>query len=137
MKNQKKTSVHRRSFFKTLTAGGIGAILIPESVKAAAFPIQQENEKPKTNIEDVKKYPRNEHSMPGKYPAKVVRVNNEKSVIDNELQAEAAYEMLEKGMLELTGSKNLKKAWRQFVGPRDIIGLKVNPVAGKTLTTSQ
>lgn len=136
MKNQKKKSVHRRNFFKTLTAGGLGAILIPESVKAASSPIQQENEKPKTNIGDAKEYPRNEHSMPGKYPAKVVRVDHDKCVIDDKLQAEAAYEMLEKGMLELTGSKNLKKAWKQFVGPKDIIGLKVNPVAGKTLTTS-
>ncbi len=136
MKNRKKKTVHRRNFFKTLTAGGIGAILIPESVKAASFPIKQENEKPKTNIGDAKKYPRNEHSMPGKYPAKVVRVDHDKCVIDDKLQADAAYEMLEKGMLELTGSKNLKKAWKQFVGPKDIIGLKVNPVAGKTLTTS-
>jgi len=136
MNNQKKKSVHRRSFFKTLTAGGIGAILVPDSVKAATSPLKQENEKPKTNIDDTKKYPRNENSMPGKYPAKVVRVDHEKSVIDNEVQSDAAYEMLEKGMLELTGSKNLKKAWRQFVGTEDIIGLKVNPVAGKTLTTS-
>ncbi|NTU95220.1 MAG: DUF362 domain-containing protein, partial [Bacteroidales bacterium] len=28
------------------------------------------------------------------------------------------------------------KAWRKFVSPKDVVGLKVNPVAGKLLTTS-
>jgi len=44
--------------------------------------------------------------------------------------------MLEKAILDLTGEKKLKKALRQFVSPGERIGLKVNPVAGKTLTTS-
>lgn len=44
--------------------------------------------------------------------------------------------MLEKAMLQLTGEKKLNNAWRQFVSPGERIGLKVNPVAGKTLTTS-
>ncbi len=48
----------------------------------------------------------------------------------------AAYLMIEKAMLELTGQRSLKKAWRQFVSPGETIGLKVNPVAGKLLTTS-
>ena len=44
--------------------------------------------------------------------------------------------MLKASMLQLTGEKNLKRAWRKFVNPKDIIGLKVNPVAGRLLTTS-
>jgi uncharacterized protein (DUF362 family) len=44
--------------------------------------------------------------------------------------------MLKESMLKLTGEKNLKKAWRKFVSPKDTVGLKVNPVAGKTLSTS-
>ncbi|MBS1322016.1 MAG: DUF362 domain-containing protein, partial [Parabacteroides sp.] len=32
--------------------------------------------------------------------------------------------------------ENLKEAWLQFVGPDDVIGLKVNPIAGKLLSTS-
>ena len=44
--------------------------------------------------------------------------------------------MLTAAMLNLTGKKSVKKAWRKFVSPDDIVGLKVNPVAGKLLTTS-
>ena len=44
--------------------------------------------------------------------------------------------MIKAGMLKLTGEKSLKRAWRKFVTPKDIIGLKVNPVAGRLLTTS-
>lgn len=93
-------------------------------------------EKPKTNIEDALKYPRTKFSMPGLFPAKVVQVNSEKSVADNKIVAQAAYDMLAKGMLDLTGEISLKKAWLIFVNPKDRIGLKVNPVAGITLSTS-
>ena len=44
--------------------------------------------------------------------------------------------MLTKGMLELTGTKKIEKAWAMFVKPGEKIGLKVNPVAGKELSTS-
>ncbi|MDP3580632.1 MAG: hypothetical protein Q8S39_01780, partial [Ignavibacteria bacterium] len=57
-------------------------------------------EKPKTNIEDALKHARTNFSMPGLFPAKVVQVNSEKSVADNKIVAQAAYDMLAKGMLE-------------------------------------
>jgi Domain of unknown function (DUF362) len=128
----------RRKFFRMAAIGGIGAsIMSPLILKSAQA--QDKNEKPKkpvTNIEDVKKYPKNANSMPGKFPAKVCKINHPESIIDNQPQEKAAYEMLAKGMLELTGAKSLKEAWLQFVSPNEVIGLKVNPVAGKPLTTS-
>ena len=93
-------------------------------------------QKPATNVADALKYERTEFSMPGKYPAKVVKVRHENSIVDNKIGYDAAYDMLEKGMLELTGELSLKEAWLQFVNVNDRIGLKVNPVAGPTLTTS-
>jgi uncharacterized protein (DUF362 family) len=92
--------------------------------------------KPKTNIEDALKYSRNENSMPGKYPAKVVQVNHESCTSENKIIYQAAYQMVEKGMLALTGEKNIKDAWLKFVSPNERIGLKVNPVAGPQLSTS-
>lgn len=46
--------------------------------------IAQESEprKPATNVTDALKYERTEFSMPGKYPAKVIKVKHENSVID-------------------------------------------------------
>lgn len=92
--------------------------------------------KPTTNIADALKYPRNENSMPGRFPGKVVQVNNDECVKENKIVYEAAYDMIEEGMLSLTGVKNLKDAWLNFVSPKDRIGLKVNPVAGPQLSTS-
>jgi uncharacterized protein (DUF362 family) len=110
----------------------IAMLLIPVISIAQSTP----DPKPATNILDAIKIPRNENSMPGKYPAKVVQVDNEKSVVDKKIVYNEAYEMISKGMLELTGKSNLKDAWLEFVSPKDKIGLKVNPVAGPTLTTS-
>lgn len=110
----------------------IAMLLIPVISIAQSTP----DPKPATNILDAIKIPRNENSMPGKYPAKVVQVDNEKSVVDKKIVYNEAYEMISKGMLELTGKSNLKDAWLEFVSQKDRIGLKVNPVAGPTLTTS-
>lgn len=110
----------------------ITMLLIPVISIAQSTP----DPKPATNILDAIKIPRNENSMPGKYPAKVIQIDNDKSVIDKKIVYDAAYEMISKGMLELTGKTNLKDAWLEFVSQKDRIGLKVNPVAGPTLTTS-
>jgi len=92
--------------------------------------------KPATNINETLKHPRTETSMPGKFPGKVVQINHGNSVIENKIVYNAAYEMIAKGMLELTGAATLKDAWKMFVSETDRIGLKVNPVAGPTLSTS-
>ena len=146
----------RRIFIKTVAAGGLATAFAPV-LKAA--PIGATNlvtnkadvhkfivgkaevnklaqDKPATNIAEAMAVPRNKMSMPGVYPGSVVRVNHPSCVIDGKPSEEAAYEMLKVSMLALTGQKSLKKAWLKFVGPKDIIGLKVNPVAGKLLTTS-
>jgi hypothetical protein len=68
----------------------------------------------KTNIKDLEKYPRNENSMPGKYPGKVVKVYHENCMADNKPDLKAAKKMQNEGMLRLTGKKNIKKAWRQL-----------------------
>lgn len=114
--------------------GGIGAAILPPWM---GYSQEEEKEgKPVTNIEDALKYPRNKDSMPGKYPGRVVRVTHPGAVEEGIINKTVAEKMLEEAVLGLTGAANLKEAWLQFVGPDDIIGLKVNPVAGKLLTTS-
>jgi len=126
--------IGRRKFFKTLGAGS--AVIAANPFIAAAPAKIQEQAKPATNISETSKYPRKPYSMPGKYPGKVVVVKNERSVVDDVPVEEVAYLMLSRSMLELTGQKRLDKAWRLFVSPGEKIGLKVNPVAGKLLSTS-
>ena len=130
----KGSSINRRKFFTILGAGG--AALAATPVIGLASEIKQDHGKPATNISDAGKKPRTAASMPGKFPGKVILVKNPAAVV-NDVPVEAvAYLMLQKSMLELTGKKNIKKAWRMFVKPGEKIGLKVNPVAGSLLSTS-
>jgi uncharacterized protein (DUF362 family) len=138
----KSNSLNRRKFFTLIGTGSLAIVF--RSLSNHAFG-QSNNQpknqiqtqtKPATNIADAAKIPRNASSMPGKYPGKVVHVKNVKAVINDEPVEAEAYKMIEAGMLNLTGKGNLKEAWSVFVAPGEKIGLKVNPVAGKTLATS-
>jgi len=130
----------RRKFFKIASATGAGiaaGTLAGKPLVAAAMPtVAPQQQKPATNIEEALKIPRTKTSMPGRYPGKVVKVVNPGAVVDDKPVQSVAYEMLAKSMLLLTGKKNVKQAWQQFVGPKEIIGLKVNPIGGKLLSTS-
>jgi uncharacterized protein (DUF362 family) len=127
-------SLNRRKFFTIIGAGT--AALAVKPIIGLASENEQAKPKPTTNIKDAAKIPRKPTSMPGKYPGRVIMVKNSGSVVNNEPVEAVAYLMLQKAMIELTGQKNLNKAWRTFVSPGEKIGLKVNPVAGKELSTS-
>ena len=130
----KGKSIDRRKFFTILGAGG-AAIAMSPLVTGKSF-AQQSSSRPATNINDALKVPRKPESMPGKYPGRVVVIKHKDAVVNDEPVEAAAYVMLEKAMLELTHGSDLAKAWRMFVKPGEKIGLKVNPVAGKLLSTS-
>jgi len=135
-RTHKYKAMQRRKFFRSLAVGGAGVALSP-IIKAAPAPsLTQNKEKPSTNIADAVAIPRNQHSMPGKYPGKVIKTEHSNCIIDGKPSEGAAYEMVKTCMLNLTGETDLKKAWLYFVGPEDIIGLKVNPIGGKLLSTS-
>ena len=124
--------MQRRKFFKSIVAGGLGLAVSPALKASAAF----SDDVPETNLSDALAVPRTSISMPGKYPGKVAKVNHSESVVNGKPSEQAAYDMLKAAMLSLTGEDSLKKAWLQFVSPDDVIGLKLNPVAGKLLSTS-
>jgi len=46
------------------------------------------------------------------------------------------YRLVNEGIRSLTGTDSARKAWQQFVQPSDVVGLKVNCLAGKGLSTS-
>ncbi|MBP1666912.1 MAG: hypothetical protein H6Q23_1772 [Bacteroidetes bacterium] len=130
----KRKTLNRRKFFTILGAGGAALAVKPLSGRTSD--LMQTSSKPATNISDAVKTARTSSSMPGKFPGKVVVVKNKNAVVDDLPVEAAAYMMLQKSMLELTGQKNLENAWRIFVNPGEKIGLKVNPGAGKLLFTS-
>ncbi len=124
----------RRKFFKLFAAGSLGAGLTP--VIASSLSGIATDQPTETNIADALKYPRNENSMPGKYPGRVVRVDDENSISDGTINDEAVFNMLDEGMRNLGECNDVRDAWRQFVSPGEKIGLKVNPIGGKLLSTS-
>lgn len=126
----------RRDFFKFISLSGAGLALSPVLKAAESSPLFLQSQKPATNIADALAVPRRESSMPGLYPGIVVKVTCDTSVKEGVPSYDAAYRMLKESMLLLTGEKKIEKAWRKFISPKDVIGLKVNPVAGRMLTTS-
>lgn len=134
-KKDKSNNLDRRNFFKLAAAGSLGALIAPSPLKTVLAQAQQA-EKPITNIADALQYPKTETSMPGKFPAKVVQVINERSVVEDNIVKNEVYRMLAEGMLQLTGAATLAEAWLMFVKPHEKIGLKLNPIGGKLLSTS-
>ena len=67
-------------------------------------------------------------AMPGLYRGRVVAVENPRSIINGRYQAEPVRQMMRKGMTELTGAAGWQDAWRLFVEPGDVVGIKVCPV---------
>jgi uncharacterized protein (DUF362 family) len=66
-------------------------------------------------------------AMPGPYRGKVVAVEHPGCIADGKYQAEPVRQMMRRGMSELTGG-DWVAAWKLFVQPGDVVGIKVNPV---------
>ena len=88
---------------------------------------------PKSRLEELKielhtpDVPRTPLGMPGLFPGRVVDVTHPGSIADGRVSQSAVREMLDSGMKALTGDASAKDAWARFVGPSDIVALKVNP----------
>lgn len=68
--------------------------------------------------------------------SKVVEVHSQAVAGGAEVTAELAGQMLLKGMTALTGEADLGRAFGKFVGPDDVVGLKVNCRAAPGLVTN-
>jgi uncharacterized protein (DUF362 family) len=128
-------SFSRRAFCRIATSGGIAAALAPW-FRFHSIAQEKPPAKPATNGSDALKHPRTATSMPGQFPGKVVLAHDEKSIVNGAPGIDALERMLQRSMLALTGASTIEAAWSKFVQPGKVIGLKVNPVAGKLLSTS-
>jgi hypothetical protein len=66
--------------------------------------------------------------MPGPYPGRVIAVKSE-ACVDTETSAAndaVVREMMARGMCALTGDTTPLLAWRRFIEPSDVVGIKVN-----------
>jgi len=135
-------AVSRRGFFRLGAAGAAGAAglaltrSLPGQDKPAEHkPPAQQPVDIKTNVDEIKAIPRTKDSMPGKFPGRVVKLDTGKVMADGKIDAARVKSAVERGMTELTGESEMTKAWSLFVSPKDIVGIKINPIGGKTIST--
>jgi hypothetical protein len=66
--------------------------------------------------------------MPGPYPGRVVKVRSERCVdtVTSAANDAVVREMMARGICALTGEATPLAAWRRFVEPKDVVGIKVN-----------
>ena len=124
--------LNRREFVKTLGAASAatasGLVLAgPAFGQTPPAPVE-------TNVADFTKVPRTPRSLPGPFPGRVVKVTDKRSLVDDKFDAKIIGEMFEKGLATLTG-KNLKESFKLLIDPKDIVGIKVNPVGPPLIHT--
>jgi hypothetical protein len=133
---EKPKQIDRREFVKMVTVGSIAAAIPAIAPGGSLGQDKTQPPKPGTNIKDSFKVPRNAASMPGKMPGAVIQTYHDGSIVNDKVDLAVVDGMVGKGLMELTGTSSVAAAWKNFVTPEDVVGLKVNPVAGKTLSTS-
>jgi uncharacterized protein (DUF362 family) len=65
----------------------------------------------------------------------VVEVTSDKAWENDILDEQVASEMMDRAIMKLAGRDSAKEAWKDFVLPDDIVGIKINPLAGKQFST--
>jgi hypothetical protein len=71
--------------------------------------------------------------MPGPFPGRVVAAEHPGCIVNNTYQAGPIRQMMQKGMMELTGAPSWTDAWRKLFTKGDVVAIKVSPVGGKNL----
>ena len=76
--------------------------------------------------------------MPGPFPGQVVSVRSARCIdeVKDEVNPTAVREMMDRGMRQLTGEPSGLRAWRRFISPTDIVGIKVNCVGRPKVVSS-
>ncbi len=65
----------------------------------------------------------------------VVEATSDKVWRENVLDEQIVGEMMDRSIMKLAGRDSAKEAWKDFVLPDDIVGIKINPLAGKQFST--
>lgn len=65
----------------------------------------------------------------------LIEATSEKVWNGDLLDDQVVNEMIDRAMMKLTDLDSAKEAWKDFVLPTDIVGIKINPLAGKRLST--
>ncbi|MBN1154500.1 DUF362 domain-containing protein [candidate division KSB1 bacterium] len=124
-------SVDRRTFIKWSGAIGSGLLLGNPALWAAN---NDKKEPPATNLEEALRVGKHTYSLPGYAPGRVVEVIEENAIKEQVVDADVVNDMVERGLMRLTGL-SLKKSFKTLFKKDDVIGIKVNPVGPRIIST--
>jgi uncharacterized protein (DUF362 family) len=74
--------------------------------------------------------------LPGPWPGRVVEVRHPGMIRDGVKHREPIRKAVGRGLCELTGADDVVEAWRAFVEPGDVVGIKMNPVGNPFANSS-
>lgn len=116
-----RDTLNRRQFLTQLAAG-VGGISGALSTLPAFAQLSSGQLQPDAATEVVSLTP-------------VVEAIGKKVWENDQLNEDAVSELMDQAMMKLTGRTSAKEAWRDIVLPDDIVGIKINPLAGPELST--
>jgi uncharacterized protein (DUF362 family) len=117
--------MNRRFFVKGACLGT--ASLIFEGISAKAQELYNRPAAPSVSVHGLPIEEPSPLGMPGLFPGRVVEVVDSNSIAGNRVSQPVIRRMLELGMKQLTGESSAEEAWRRFLHPTDVVGIKINP----------
>ncbi len=113
----KTHAMDRRTFVRSAIVGALGVSMLNAADEEGATNAAVEEAKGKLPL-----------GIPGPFPGEVVEVHHPGSIVQRKVQESAVREMVQRGLMELTGAPDATAAWKFFFEPGDVVGVKVNPV---------
>jgi uncharacterized protein (DUF362 family) len=117
--------MRRRTFLKGAWLGYAGSFVT--RLKAQGMKLFSQPKAPPIQTHGLPNYKLSPLGMPGLFPGRVVEVVDPHSISNNHVSQPVVRRMLQRGMLELTGKSSAEEAWRLFIQPADVVGIKINP----------
>src|SRR5690242_12840619 len=115
----------RRTFVKagcigsaSLLMQGLDPVMRADVAPPAAPPIE---------LHGLPNYKPSPLGMPGLFPGRVIEVRDPKAIVHNRVSQPVVRRLLDQAMKELTEEASAREAWKKFVEPKDIVGIKINP----------
>lgn len=115
----------RRTFVTNAVLGSASLLLTRASAEGGE--LVNLPEPPPIETRGLPGYERSPLGMPGLFPGRVVEVRDARAITANHVSQPVVQRMMEHGLKELTGERSLARAWKRFVTPADVVGIKINP----------
>jgi hypothetical protein len=115
-------SIDRRGFLRASAASVPVIAALPGLAEAAEAQTSD-----KTTHHGGAALPQGKHGLPGPYPGRVVEVHNPRMIVAGKRDSAAIKATMDRGICELTGTRDPVEGWKHFFEPGDVVGIKVVP----------